>query len=119
MEVNICKSHVSHNGLVSRICKEFLELNKKISQFLKQRFLTDTGPLNYIQIAKKHIKTCLAIEMRCPKATRSPFTPTKITKIKKTVLVAQGIKDMALSLLWLGSLLRLGFDPWPWNFCMS
>ena len=24
----------------------------------------------------------------------------------------QWIKDPALSLLW------LGFDPWPWNFCM-
>lgn len=29
------------------------------------------------------------------------------------------VKDSALSLLWLRSLLWLGFDPWPGNFCMS
>ena len=28
------------------------------------------------------------------------------------------VKDMALSLLWLGLLLWIGFDPWPGNFCM-
>ena len=36
------------------------------------------------------------------------------TKIgKRSSLVAQWIKDLALSLLQLGSLLWLGFDPWP------
>ena len=28
------------------------------------------------------------------------------------------VKDLELSQLWLGSLLRLGFSPWPRNFCM-
>ena len=28
------------------------------------------------------------------------------------------VKDLALSLLWLRSLLWWGFDPWPGNFCM-
>ena len=31
--------------------------------------------------------------------------------------MAQWIKDLALSLLWLLLLLWLGFHPWPWNFC--
>ena len=30
--------------------------------------------------------------------------------------MAQQIKDPALLPQWLGSLLWLGFDPWPWNF---
>ena len=33
-------------------------------------------------------------------------------------LVAQGIKDLVLSLLWLGYLLWRRFDPWPGNFFM-
>ena len=28
------------------------------------------------------------------------------------------VKDLALSLVWLGSLLWCRFDPWPRNFCM-
>ena len=31
--------------------------------------------------------------------------------------VAQWVKDLALSLLWLGLLLWCRFDPWPGNFC--
>ena len=30
----------------------------------------------------------------------------------------QWVNDLALSLLWLGSLLWRGFDPWFRNFCM-
>ena len=30
--------------------------------------------------------------------------------------MAQQVRNMALSLKWLGSLLWLGFDPWPGNF---
>ena len=33
-------------------------------------------------------------------------------------LVAQWVKDPALSLLWLWLQLWHGFDPWPRNFCM-
>ena len=33
-------------------------------------------------------------------------------------LVAQQIKDLVLSLLWLRSLLWHRFDPWPRKFCM-
>lgn len=33
-------------------------------------------------------------------------------------LVAQWVKDLALSLQQLGSLLRDEFSPWPRNFCM-
>ena len=32
--------------------------------------------------------------------------------------VAQWVKDLALSLLWLGSLLWYMFNLWPRNFCM-
>ena len=32
--------------------------------------------------------------------------------------VVQSVKDLALSPLWFGSLLRHGFDPWPRNFHM-
>ena len=32
--------------------------------------------------------------------------------------MAQRIKDQALSLHWLESLLWHGFNPWPKNFCM-
>ena len=30
--------------------------------------------------------------------------------------VAQWVKNLGLSLLWLGLLVWLGFDPWPENF---
>ena len=33
-------------------------------------------------------------------------------------LVTQWVKDLALSLMWLGSFLWCGFDPWPGNFCI-
>ena len=33
-------------------------------------------------------------------------------QILGSLLVAQGVKDLALSLLW------HGFDPWPGNFCI-
>lgn len=36
----------------------------------------------------------------------------------RSSLVAQRIKDLALSLHWLGSLLWLGLDPWPGKFHM-
>ena len=32
--------------------------------------------------------------------------------------MAQRVKDLVLSLLWLRSLLGRGFDPWPRNFHM-
>ena len=32
--------------------------------------------------------------------------------------MVQWVKDPALSLLWLGSMLWLGFDPWPGNLHM-
>ena len=32
--------------------------------------------------------------------------------------MAQWVKDLVLSLLWLGSLLWHGFNPWPGNFRM-
>ena len=32
--------------------------------------------------------------------------------------MVQQVKDLALSLQWLGSLLWLGFYPWPGNFYM-
>ena len=34
-------------------------------------------------------------------------------------LVAQGVKDLALSLQWLGLLLWHRFNPWPQNFHMQ
>ena len=32
--------------------------------------------------------------------------------------MAQRVRDLALSLLWLWLQLGHGFDPWPRNFCM-
>ena len=32
--------------------------------------------------------------------------------------LARCVKDLALSLLWLRSLLWCGFSPWPWNLSM-
>ena len=32
--------------------------------------------------------------------------------------MAQQVKDLTLSLLWLGLLMWLEFDPWPRNFCV-
>ena len=42
----------------------------------------------------------------------------KEKKRKWGSLVVQHVKDLALSLQRLGSLLWHGFDPWPWNFHM-
>ena len=39
-------------------------------------------------------------------------------KNKRNSLVAQYVKHPALPLLWLGSLLWCGFDPWLWKFHM-
>ena len=36
----------------------------------------------------------------------------------QSFLGAQWIKDLALLVLWLWSLLWHGFDPWPGNLCM-
>ena len=38
--------------------------------------------------------------------------------VMNSSLVAQGVKDLLLSLLWLGLLPWHGSDPWPWNFRM-
>ena len=43
---------------------------------------------------------------------------TLIQKKPLSSLVAQKVKDLALSLLWLWLLLWCGFDPWPGNFHM-
>ena len=36
----------------------------------------------------------------------------------RSSLVAQWVKDLVLSLVWLGLLLWHRFNPWLWNFCM-
>ena len=36
----------------------------------------------------------------------------------RSFLMAQQVKDLALSLLWLRPLLWCGFNPWPWDFHM-
>ena len=48
------------------------------------------------------------------------FHESYLFKNKKTrsSLVTQKVKDLVLPLLWLGSLLWFGLDPWPRNFCM-
>ena len=42
----------------------------------------------------------------------------KKKKSQRSSLVAQQVKDLALLLLWLGSLLWHKFNHWPQNFCM-
>ena len=37
----------------------------------------------------------------------------------RSSLVAQWVKHLVVLLLWLGTLLWHGFDPWPRNFCMT
>ena len=39
-------------------------------------------------------------------------------KALRSSLVGQWVNDLALSLLWLRSLLSYGFEPWPGNLCM-
>ena len=41
----------------------------------------------------------------------------KQTRVRSS-LVAWWVKDLVLSLLWLGSLLWRRFSPWPRTFCM-
>ena len=36
----------------------------------------------------------------------------------RNFLMAQRVKELALSLLWLRLQLWCGFNPWPWNFCI-
>ena len=45
---------------------------------------------------------------------------TKKKELILSSLVAQWVKDLAVSVMWLGSVLWHGprFDPWPGNFCM-
>ena len=47
-----------------------------------------------------------------------PLTSYIMKKECQSYLVAQGLKDPALSLLCFGSLLWCRFNPWPGNFCM-
>ena len=47
-----------------------------------------------------------------------PKKTKKKKKKKKKFLMGLAVKDPALFLLWLWSLLWFGFDPWPKNFCM-
>ena len=47
-----------------------------------------------------------------------PFSPNKKMVIIGSSLVVQWVKDRALSLQWLRSLLWLRFDSWPRNFHM-
>ena len=42
-----------------------------------------------------------------------------VNRDMRSSLVVQGVKDLALSLQRLGSLLWSRFDPWPRNFCMA
>lgn len=47
-----------------------------------------------------------------------PVKELSITDTSGCSLAAQLIKDLALSPLWLRSLLGLGFDRWARHFCM-
>ena len=49
-----------HKGLLSKICKELLQLNSKKTTQLKNvlKILTDTSPKENIQMANKHMKRC-------------------------------------------------------------
>ena len=53
---------------------------------------------------------------------RYHFTATRMARIKKKdkglLLSCNGLKELALSLQQLWSLLRCGFDPWPGSFYM-
>ena len=46
------------------------------------------------------------------------FADINLLKFSLSSLVAQWVKDLALSPLWLRSLLQHRFGPWPGNFCM-
>ena len=41
-----------------------------------------------------------------------------VKDVGRSSLVAQRVKDLVVSLLWLWLLLWRRFDPWPWNLCM-
>ena len=52
------------------------------------------------------------------KGKKSTLTADTKAEKKGRSLAAQWVKDPALSLLWLGSVLWHGLDPWPRNFHM-
>ena len=84
-------NRISHNGLVSRICKELLQVNNKsqITQFFKwvkslHRFFFSTED---IQMANKHVKKCstpvFIRKMKVKATMRYHFIFTKIVILKK------------------------------------
>ena len=66
------------------------------------------GAHHYLIIYFNWVKIMLFIKKRSARETLGFWSS----------LVAQQIKDLLLSLPWLGLLLRHRFDPWPGKFCM-
>ena len=49
---------------------------------------------------------------------QAPILPPSDVYDSQSSLVAQQVKNLALSMPWRGSLQRCRFDPWPRNFCI-
>ena len=81
----------------------FFGEDAEVSCFLRHYFMFSCSALNILfsDLMKKLIWS----------------VPLKILSFRCS-LVSQSIKNPALSLQWLGSLLRRGLDPWPRNFHM-
>ena len=91
LEENICNSYISDKRLVSRICKELLQFNnKKINHKIKngRTIWIDIPPKKEHKWLNKHRKTCLTSwvirGMQFKTTMRYYFTPTSMTKIKKS-----------------------------------
>ena len=71
-----------------------------------RKMRTENGPLNLvIWSSRATLRRAVSVERYREKMGSK--------KNGKEFLVAQQVKDTALSLLWLGSLLWRGFYPWP------
>jgi len=97
---------------------------------LRQQFFASSPKLTLLQLQKFPHENKLKGSYSLKGPVSAMFPRTKCLKhsfcfhlsplkyFLSSSLVAQWVKDQALSLQMLGSLLWHGSDPWPWNFHM-
>ena len=106
-----------------------LSLGKELPSFCQAKQSKHRNQLRKQALTKPEILTSLLLRLLNHQGQLSPFAAphnltqgeamkTEVKNHWSSSLVAQWVKDPALSLPWLWSQLRLGFDPWPRKFCM-